>query len=204
MRPLWNILRTDVVRTIEEKIAETAKRMLGFLGREASKALDIGLGFADPANPFNSLRLEYRESGKRFPGDELGLGIQSAVVVGIFEAFRQIGGGIQSVVIEEPEMYLHPQAQRYFYRLLCEMAEADSSQVIYATHSPIFADVNKFEAIRLVRREPNKSSVISFIRPEDIKTLSNERDRQKLAGRFDPQTKLGTLRIARISSRGPC
>lgn len=181
-----DILRTDVVRTIEEKIGETAKRMLGFLGREASKALDIGLGFADPANPFNSLRLEYRESGMGFPGDELGLGIQSAVVVGIFEAFRQIGGGIQSVVIEEPEMYLHPQAQRYFYKLLCEMAEMNSSQVIYATHSPIFADVNKFEALRLVRREPSKCSIVSFIRPAEFKTLSDERDRQKLAGRFDP------------------
>ncbi len=181
-----DILRTDTVREIEEKIRETAKRMLGFLGREASKALDIGLGFADPANPFNSLRLEYRESGRGFPGDELGLGIQSAVVVGIFEAFRQIGGGIQSVVIEEPEMYLHPQAQRYFYRLLCEMGETNSSQVIYATHSPIFADVNKFEGLRLVRREPNKSSILSYVRPEDFKTLSDERERQKLAGRFDP------------------
>jgi putative ATP-dependent endonuclease of the OLD family len=181
-----DILRTDTVREIEEKIRETAKRMLGFLGRGASKDLDIGLGFADPANPFNSLRLEYRESGRGFPGDELGLGIQSAVVVGVFEAFRQIGGDIQSVVIEEPEMYLHPQAQRYFYRLLCEMAETKSSQVMYATHSPIFADVNKFEALRLVRREPSKNSIISYIRPEQFKALSDERERQKLAGRFDP------------------
>jgi putative ATP-dependent endonuclease of the OLD family len=181
-----DILRTDTVREIEEKIRETAKRMLGFLGREASKNLDIGLGFADPANPFNSLRLEYRESGRGFPGDELGLGIQSAVVVGIFEAFRQIGGDIQSVVIEEPEMYLHPQAQRYFYRLLCEMAETKSSQVIYSTHSPIFADVNRFEGLRLVRREASKNSVSSYIRPAEFKALSDERDRQKLAGRFDP------------------
>ena len=181
-----DILRTDNVREIEEKIRETTKRMLGFLGRDASKALDVGLGFADPANPFNSLRLEYRESGRAYPGDELGLGIQSAVVVGIFEAFRQIGGGFQSVVIEEPEMYLHPQAQRYFYRLLCEMAETNSSQVVYTTHSPIFADVNKFEALRLIRREPSKSSTMSYVRPEEFKTLSDERERQKLAGRFDP------------------
>lgn len=180
------ILRTDAVREIENKIQETAKRMLGFLGREASKALDIGFGFADPANPFNSLRLEYRESGVGVPGDELGLGIQSALVVGIFEAFRQLGEGIQIIIIEEPEMYLHPQAQRYFYKLLCEISAKHTCQVIYATHSPIFADVNKFEALRLVRRAPGKNSIMSYVQPKDLPVLSVERDRQKLAGRFDP------------------
>lgn len=180
------ILRTDAVKEVEAKILETAKRMLGFLGREAGKSLNVGFGFADPANPFGSLRLEYRENGRGIPGDELGLGIQSAVVVGIFEALRQLGGGVQTLVIEEPEMYLHPQAQRYFYRLLCEMVETKTCQVIYATHSPIFADVNRYEAQRLVRRPAGGTSSMSYVKPPDLPVLAEERQRQKLAGRFDP------------------
>jgi len=178
-------LRTEQVRRIEETIADTAKLMLGFLGKSAIEEVDIAFGFADPANPFNSLRLEYRESGLTVPGEELGLGIQSAMVIGIFEAFRQLGGQFGTVVIEEPEMYLHPQAQRYFFKLLCEMTENNQCQVIYSTHSPIFADVNRFESLRLVRRIKGKTTV-TFIEDNKKKALENEREKLKLGNRFDP------------------
>ncbi|ADW21107.1 MULTISPECIES: AAA family ATPase [Thermus] len=180
-----DLLRTEQVKQIEKTIAETAKQMLGFLGKDAMKSMEIGFGFADPANPFNSLRLQYRESDLTLPGDELGLGIQSAIVVGIFEAFRQLGEKIGTVIIEEPEMYLHPQAQRYFYRLLCEMADKDQCQIIYSTHSPIFADVNRFEALRLVRKDRDDRVVVSYVREEDKSALDNVRNRFKLGGRFD-------------------
>lgn len=177
-------LRTKQVREIEQMVAETAKRMLGFLGSAAVQSVDIAFGFADPANPFNSLRLEYRESGLTVPAEELGLGIQSAMVVGVFEAFRQIGGQIGIVVIEEPEMYLHPQAQRYFYRLLCEMADKRQCQVIYSTHSPVFSDVNRFETLRLVRREGGKTSV-AFVQKDDVPQLEQARKNFKIGNRFD-------------------
>ncbi len=101
------------------------------------------------------------------------------MVVGIFEAFRQLGGDFGTVAIEEPEMYLHPQAQRYFYHLLCEMAQNKQCQVIYSTHSPIFADVNRFEALRLVRRVAGKTSV-AFVRDTDQAALEEARSNFKL------------------------
>ena len=55
---------------------------------------------------------------------------------------------------DDAEMYLLPQAQRYFHRLLAEMADRGSCQVLYATHSPIFVPATRFETIRLVRKDP--------------------------------------------------
>ena len=174
-------LRTPQVREIENTISRTTRRALGFLGSATLADLDVRFGFADPANPFETLRLNYHESGLELPADELGSGVQSAIVVGIFEAFRQLGTDVGTVLIEEPEMYLHPQAQRYLHAMLCELVEKEQAQVIYSTHSPVFADLRRFEALRLVRREPGQATTVAAItKPEDVAYLDDQRTRQKL------------------------
>lgn len=174
-------LRTPSVREIETTISRTARRTLGFLGSAALADLDVRFGFADPGNPFGTLRLNYREAGLELPADELGSGVQSAIVVGIFEAFRQLGASIGTVLIEEPEMYLHPQAQRYLHRMLAELVDNGQAQVIYSTHSPVFVDLERFESLRLVRREPGATTAVSAIdKAADVELLARQRDRYKL------------------------
>ncbi|HWJ49919.1 MAG TPA: AAA family ATPase, partial [Solirubrobacteraceae bacterium] len=63
------------------------------------------------------------------------------------------------LLIEEPELYLRPQAQRYLYRLLRRFADA-GNQVIYSTHSPSFLNVARLEELALVQRHPESGTTI--------------------------------------------
>ncbi len=175
-------LRTAAVMDIESTIEDTAKRMIGFMGRSAVENVRIRFGFSDPANPFQSLRIQYEEGSLHIPAEEIGLGIQSAIVVGIFETLRSRSESGGVILIEEPELYLHPQAQRYFYNLLSSISQ--ECQLIYSTHSPIFADVQNFESLRLFKKEPSKSTTLTFVSESYRAILKSKRSTQKFAASF--------------------
>jgi len=54
------------------------------------------------------------------------------------------------LLIEEPELYLSPHAQRHLYGLLRELAQA-GNQILYSTHAPVFLSVDRLEELALVR-----------------------------------------------------
>jgi putative ATP-dependent endonuclease of the OLD family len=177
------VLRSPHIKTVEETIDETTKRTLGFLGRAAASEISVGFGIADPANPLNSFRIMYREGAMEIPAEEAGLGVQSAIVVGLFEALRQTRAQAGVVLIDEPEMYLHPQAQRYFYGLLADMADTGQAQVVYSTHSPVFAEAYRFESLRILRRAHGGYSSVAAADARARAAL--ESDRNKLLANYD-------------------
>jgi hypothetical protein len=69
------------------------------------------------------------------------------------------------LLIEEPELYLRPQAQRYLYRLLREFALA-GNQVVYSTHSPAFLNVARLDELVFVERLPQTGT--RALQPEPV------------------------------------
>jgi hypothetical protein len=69
--------------------------------------------------------------------------------------------GISGLVllIEEPELFLRPQAQRYFYRLLRTFV-AGGNQAFYSTHSPAFLNVARLEELALVEHDPETGTTV--------------------------------------------
>lgn len=90
--------------------------------------------------------------------------------------------GLSGIVllVEEPELFLRPQAQRYFHRLLHTFAEL-GNQVVFSTHSPAFLNVAHLEELVLVGFRPETGTHI--VQPEPL--LADEEFR--IVSEFDAE-----------------
>lgn len=90
-----------------------------------------------------------------------GHGLQRYVIFTILRIYSKIledAAKTESIVIfliEEPEIYLHPQAQRTMYEVLKKISQGND-QVIYATHSSLFVDITYFDQIAVVSKSSTK------------------------------------------------
>ncbi len=89
------------------------------------------------------------------------------------------------LLIDEPEIALHPNGIRAASKYLYELANDDSWQVMLTTHSPLF--INPFEdhttIVRLLRTEGNPNP--STYRSDEIAFTDDEIDNLKLLNSFD-------------------
>jgi predicted ATP-dependent endonuclease of OLD family len=56
------------------------------------------------------------------------------------------------LLIEEPELFLSPPAQRYQHGLLRRLAARGRNQVLFSTHAPVFLEIDRLDELALVRR----------------------------------------------------
>jgi predicted ATPase len=69
------------------------------------------------------------------------------------------------LLIEEPELYLSPHAQRHLYRVLRSLAQ-HGNQILYSTHAPVFLSVDRIEELAFVRHTSDEGT--SLFQPEPL------------------------------------
>lgn len=76
------------------------------------------------------------------------------------------------LVIEEPELYQHPNRQRHFAKILLQLSSgktpgvAERTQVIYSTHAPLFVGIDRIEQVRVLRKaedSPDKPKITRVV-----------------------------------------
>lgn len=144
----------DALRSTDFETVETTleKHALELLGLDKDKD-EVRLAFdpLDPESVFRSLQLFVQEGGMESSAEEVGSGLQSAIVVAIFRTYQELHRKGAIFAIEEPEVFLHPHRARFFASTLCSLAD-EGNQVFLSTHSPLFVPMDRYEDIALVRK----------------------------------------------------
>jgi putative ATP-dependent endonuclease of OLD family len=134
-------LSQDVLTSVPE-----FQTLLDSLRAEGARQLgrrvdDVGaeLSLHDPWDFYRTLRVVVDECGIRMPADEMGMGVQSSIVIALLRAYAL--------------------AKRRFYRLLRELSHPEDGalggmQILYTTHSASMVDLAYFDEICVVRRVP--------------------------------------------------
>jgi len=132
----------------------------------------IDLSMYDPWNFYRTLQLLVKETemDMQFQASTLGMGVQASITIAILKAYASLHLPNKTpIFLDEPELFLHPQAQRNFYNMLREMTEDEVDpltgevvneglQIFYTTHSPNFLRTDHFDEIYLVRKDKDEGT----------------------------------------------
>jgi predicted ATP-dependent endonuclease of OLD family len=151
------LLRTRDFMQLEAAIKRNALEQLGM----NAKTDDIDLYFTpmDAMDFYKCLELVVKEGDFSISATRMGEGMQNAIVIAILRAFEETQRQGAIILIEEPEIFLHPTMQRSLYDTLRRLGR--TNQVIYTTHSPNFVSVPEYRDVLLVRRNAEHGTSVT-------------------------------------------
>jgi putative ATP-dependent endonuclease of OLD family len=179
MAVAMQLLRTDEFVKVEEAIKKHVLEQLNLDTVADVGKLDLFFTPLSTMDFYKTLDLLIQEDGFSVSAQEMGEGMQNAIVLGILQAFEQTQRQGAIFLIEEPEMFLHPQMQRSLYKTLRRIGE--TNQVIYTTHSPHFVSVPEYNEVLRVNKNQGRSTVQFSSLPVTAKR------REKLIKELDPE-----------------
>lgn len=140
------------IADLQDRLAQTVDRVFSDATTDLSRSLSKAIAhnrvqfrlIADTADDSYKNVTIFVDDGINTPYYEKGSGIQSALIIGLFAFYcRQFHAGSSLLLVEEPEIYLHPQARRAIQQRLVDFTQSRDGggcdgQVIISTHSTEF------------------------------------------------------------------
>lgn len=170
-KEIYDPLKIDELKNLQEKLSGTLQTYVPDSGVkikwDEAKLFNIPPPIAD---------IKLVEDEYLSPVSYTGHGLQRAFILTLLQhlALANYSTGIKIediddkstleipnliIGIEEPELYQHPNRQRHLSNIFLRLTAdgipgmAINTQIIYSTHSPLFVDLERFEQIRVFRKE---------------------------------------------------
>lgn len=147
-----DLLRTDDFKLFESEMKTAFAEQV----RSVDDQLMLQFQSFDPLSFYRSLGLVLSRNGLRHDLAEVGQGMRNLALLALFRAYAKTLRGDAIIAIEEPEIYLHPHAERSLSTLFGELADR-GNQILFTTHSSNFLSTDKFDKVCLVRKSVDNS-----------------------------------------------
>jgi hypothetical protein len=184
------------VRDLQERINRSLNEVVGghaVIRTEAPQTRTMVL-------PSTSLVIRDTRAGIETEVGHQGHGLQRTLIITLLQQLAGAQGepaaGIQVgprrstiLLVEEPELYLHPQMERLMRDVLQRLASQGGTQVACCTHSPIFLDIaGNYRAIVRMFKTEQGDTAVSQVTQELFPGAQHQADKQRLntVARFDP------------------
>ena len=200
---LWEI-KNELLFTVKDNNGENVmESLLKIIQNETSEQLNrnwnefnIDFNLYDPWNFYRTLQITVKEDNwLEFQAWSLWMWVQASISMAILKAYAELNlNNNAPIILDEPELYLHPQAQRNFYNILREVSLGKQNikwtQIFYTTHSPSFLNLWNFNEIFIVRKsKENWTYIKSWDINNFIIDLNNRTWKKSTYGDFLIHTK---------------
>ena len=167
-----NKKKSELVKIVQKSLKHHQDELTGLLGNLEDK-YEVSLSTQGLNFERETIDISLKEKGADVSLDDWGSGTKNRTLIflNLLNAKRSQNSSLESdritpiVLIEEPESFLHPQAQAEFGRILQDLASQLQIQVIITTHSPYLLSFKKPEANILVNRntKPRSKNISSYL-----------------------------------------
>jgi predicted ATP-dependent endonuclease of OLD family len=109
---------------------------------------------------YKTLQIQVTEIGDQiFDAEDLGSGLQNLILISIFQTYAELMGGKVIFGIEEPEIFLYPQAQRSLYESFQELSK--ETQIFYTTHNPNFVSAHRAHELEILQKNEIRGTFVT-------------------------------------------
>ena len=127
-------LRTEKFMLFEQELSSAFAEQV----RHFDRGLETEFKTFDPLSYYKNMNLLLRHNEQTLSLAQAGQGMRNMTIIALFRAYAKIFRGDAILAIEEPELYLHPHAERNLAKLFREIAN-EESQLFYT---------NAFQSLR--------------------------------------------------------
>ncbi|MCD5327523.1 ATP-dependent endonuclease [Chromobacterium piscinae] len=206
----FTAIKKEFIEASKEGLSDIAENINKYVSKViAGHQLTLGVGDAEKEIGLKifdaeDLEISFGTPNELYPIENHGSGARRTLMWAVLKALADMGysasGKVKGkkyetiqnrsghvLLLDEPEISLHPQAVRDACDVLYSLPSGSDWQVMITTHSPSFIDLSK-DHTKIIRVEKIGASVASttLFSADEVKLSADERENMKLLNLIDP------------------